>query len=78
MADRTSARVFGKAFMLLAEEPFDKQRVIDLLWKETRGFDFSPYQMCCDEALMKLGLARKGVDPDYPSEGETILYGYRE
>ena len=44
-------------------------------WKMSREYDFSEYQMEADEALLKLGLARKGVDPDYPEDGDVMLYG---
>ena len=45
------------------------------LWSKQGSYDFSPYQMYVDDALVKLGLARRGVDPDEPDEGETTLYG---
>ena len=76
MADRTSAGLFGKIFELLAKNPTDEHKAIAKeIFAETGDFDFNYYQMYADEALMKLGLARKGVDPRYPEDGETILYG---
>jgi len=35
-------------------------------------------RMYADEALIILGLARRGIDPDEPEEGETVLYGDRQ
>lgn len=70
--------MFGRVFKLLAEHvPAGAER--DVLaaefWRETRDYDFSPYQMDADEALAALGLARRGVDPDWPDDGEVWLYG---
>jgi hypothetical protein len=77
MADRTSAGVFGDLFVYLAQQPQSPQRDAFALqmWKNTSDYDFSPYQMGADGALMVLGLARKGIDPDYPDDGEILLYG---
>lgn len=79
MADRTSARIFGELFQWLADEAPDtisRERLVQYLWEKQKRYDFSPCQMECDpEALMKLGLARRGVDPEYPDEGEIVLYG---
>ena len=76
MADRTSARVFGKVFRLLAKKPTDEHKAIATeLWPETEEYDFSPDQMYCDDALKALGLAKMGVDPRWPDEGEVIIYG---
>jgi hypothetical protein len=70
MADRTSASLFGQFFELLAklvdEEPVEPKEVAEHLWGHIRGYDFNAYQMSCDEALLKLGLARM--------EGELIQY----
>jgi hypothetical protein len=78
MADRSGAYLFSRIFRLLNEHVQDTQarRKIALeFWKESQSYDFSPDQMDCDDVLMKLGLARQGVDPDYPEEGEIVLYG---
>lgn len=75
MADRTSASVFGKIFDLLAENPTEEhKRIAQEIWPMRGEYDFSDYQMYCDESLIKLGLAKMGVDPEYPDEGEVILY----
>ena len=66
MADRTSARIFAMVFEHLAEEASDRDKAMaKRLWALTGEFDFSPYQMYCDEALEKLGLAERGGDGDW-------------
>lgn len=75
MADRTSARLFGEIFQLLAENPTEENKLIALkIYDKAGEYDFSWYQMDADESLVTLGLAKRGIDPDYPEEGETILY----
>ena len=44
------------------------------MWALRSEYDFSDYQMESDEALIKLGLARRGIDPDYSEDEETTLY----
>jgi hypothetical protein len=75
MADRTSAGLFGMIFELLAKNPTDEHKEIakEILGK-AGDYDFSNYQMDADDALIKLGLAKKAVHPKYPDEGETIIY----
>ena len=76
MADRASASVFGKIFNLLAKEPTDDHKAIAKeIYQETGNFDFSDYQMYADEALIALGLAKIGIDPQYPEDGEVVIYG---
>lgn len=63
MADRTSAGLFADIFCHLAGEKDQTPHERDVtfarwLWEQTRKYDFSPYQMGCDEALETLGLAR--------------------
>jgi len=75
MADRTSARLFGDIFNMLAEEPTEKHKeMASKIFDKTYDYDFSNYQMYADEALKKLGLAKKGIGPDYPEDGEIIIY----
>lgn len=75
MADRTSARLFGRIFELLAKNPTEEhKRIAKEIFSETRDYDFNNYQMNVDDELIKLGLARRGVDPKYPDEGEVIIY----
>jgi hypothetical protein len=38
------------------------------------NYDFAPYQMDADAALIKLGIAKLGIDEEYPEEGQTIIY----
>lgn len=81
MADRSSAYLFARIFGLIDEyvhDAEDRQRRALEFWKETREHDFSPYQMGCNELLMKLGLARRGVDPVRPEDGVTMRYGPEE
>lgn len=63
MADRTSAALFGGIFEHLAANPDDRNKTFaEWLWSQTGDYDFNYYQMGCDEALVKLGLAAKGDD----------------
>lgn len=75
MADRTSAHIFGTIFHYLAGQPDTKERkeLALFLWHSTFEYDFSTYQMGADEALIKLGLAKKDVDPDEPDESSLIV-----
>lgn len=76
MADRTSAEIFGTVFEFLSEEPTPaNKKFARRLFDMAQNYDFNDYQMEADEALMALGLARRGVDPEYPEDGETIIYG---
>lgn len=78
MADRTSAALFGKIFELLAKNPTDENKKIALeIWPFRSEYDFNEYQMDADDSLQILGLAKIGIDPRYPEDGETVLYaGY--
>lgn len=76
MVDKTIARAFGMAFGLLAENPTDEHKQIAyLIWKEIDTYDFQVCQMEADWALVKLDLAWEGIDPRWPEEGETIIFG---
>lgn len=77
MADRDSAYIFGRVFeMIDALVPeSEKREAARKFWKMSREFDFSDDDMHADKALVALGLARKGIDPDYPDDGPTMLYG---
>ena len=75
MSDRTSAGLFAMVFELLAANPTDEHKMMaNEIWSKRLEYDFSECQMGCDEALLTLGLAKKGVDPDYPEDGEVIIY----
>lgn len=77
MADRTTAALFAAIFEHLAEQPDDRSKAFaKWLWRQTGEYDFSPYQMYCDTALLELGLAERSKDEDghdcwlYGPEGE--------
>jgi hypothetical protein len=77
MADRTSAGLFGSIFEAIADgKPLDPEDI----WDMTGGYDFSPYQMGCDDALEKLGLlhfCKNDACPDYdPEEYEPGVHVY--
>lgn len=82
MADRTSAAFFADLFDFYAAvktgeivmTPEEAQKRADVLWKRTSEYDFSAYQMECDEALITLGFAKRGVRPEWPEDGEVMLY----
>ena len=75
MADRTSASLFGKIFDLLAKNPTEENKSIAAeIYQMRNGNDFSNYQMYCDESLIKLGLAKMGINPKYPEDGEVVIY----
>lgn len=79
MADRTSAELFGTIFSFLAENPTPAHK--SLAWRLydlSQRYDFSECQMDADDALVMLGIARRGIDPKHPEEGEVMLYGHSE
>ena len=75
MADHTSASIFGDFFRLLAENPDKRGRALAVrVWWQSQAYDFCPTQMECGDALVALGLAKRGVHPDYPEDGTQLLY----
>lgn len=76
MADRTSAKIFGEVFKYLAGQEPSKGRddFAAKMWDMSQEHDFSNYQMGCDKALIELGLAKMGVHPQWPEDGEVVLY----
>lgn len=70
MADRTSAEIFGKHFMRLAKGRVTERKLKEAreVWRDSWNYDFDPYQMGCDDALAKLGLAQDRGD------GEGMVY----
>lgn len=63
-------------FRLLADDgQLDRDSLVEYFWNVRSKYDFSPYQMDCDDALVKLGLARLRIDPEYPNEPERMFYG---
>lgn len=75
MADRTAAHIFSLIFDALAKDgEIDRKRLAKQLMKAAREFDFNSCQMECDDSLLKLGVAKMGVDKDYPEDGRRVLY----
>ena len=65
MSDRTSGGIFGMVFEHLAEDPTDANKAFaKKMWEKSRSYDFIPYQMGCDDALITLGLAKLTTDAD--------------
>lgn len=65
MSDRSSAEVFGITFEELAKNPDPRnKRLAKKIYKLTKNYDFSAYQMDCDNALVVLGLAKWTRDED--------------
>lgn len=78
MSDHTSAELFGFIFDHLAEfkrKGIDVGADADRFWELTRDYYFAPYQIGEDEALIQLGLAKRGAHPDYPGKS-VVLYRY--
>ena len=64
MADRNSAEIFSGVFAILAKVSSGtpgkpRRKLAKKVWKLTRDYDFSPYQMEADEQLLALGVADK-------------------
>ena len=74
MSDRTTALVFAAVFEHLAEPevlmtvPDQARTLAKKMWGLMSDYDFSPYQMYCDDALLKLGLAHRVTDKYNPDE----------
>ena len=64
MADRTTARLFGRIIARIAQMPQDVDRddLIRCVWDESTAFDFRPYQMENREAVE--ALAALGLVPE--------------
>lgn len=70
MSDRTSARLLGRIFRVLAINPEEYAKVAkNIYMREVPTGDFSPDQMEADIALEFLGLARQMT----PEEAEQNL-----
>ena len=75
MADRTSCEIFTKLMELLGNrDQWDSKELALEIWNFSRDYDFAPVDLDCDEELLKLGLAKRGIDPEYPEDGEQTLY----
>lgn len=76
MSDRGSAGIYQSIFSKLGSDPTSQHmKWARQLWKESLEFDFHPRDMEIEEALEKLGLARKMANKDHPDEGEVWQYG---
>lgn len=73
MSDRTSAGLFASLFEECAKHGEAGRTIAHAMWPKRRDYDFNDYQMYCDDALMALGLAKRGPSPDDPSS-ETQLF----
>lgn len=72
MSDRTAAELFSSIFQVLAsDKPINRIAWAHEFWRRSKDYDFSPYQLYCDDALVKLGLAVERDGPD----GSEIGYG---
>ncbi len=76
MSDRSSAYIFGRVFELIDKHVPKGKRFTQArrFWTMSLEFDFGPSDMHADPALKRLGLARKGLSPDYPEEGPITIY----
>jgi len=72
VSDRAAAEIFGTVFEALARDDFDQVLFAKELMQMTFNYDFNSYQLCCDQALLKLGLAKRTTDAD----GEPMLLYY--
>lgn len=74
MADRTSAKLFGRIFNILAENPDERNiKLAAKIWQLTQYYDFHPCQMEIDYLkLFDLELAKDAWDPK--TEEENIIY----
>ncbi len=75
MSDGTSSGIFGEVFRMLAEDPTEQHKeMASKIFAMTENYDFSYCEMEVGDELIKLDLAKMGIDPDYPEDGETIIY----
>jgi hypothetical protein len=76
MSDHSSAEIYREIFRLLASDPTPQHiKWSHKLWKQSQQFDFGPDMLHIEKELKKLGLCRKGLNHDYPEDGEIWLYG---
>lgn len=84
MADRTSAKIFGMIFEMLSNNPTKehKEMAKEVYYRIVGTYDFSDYQMFADGACLALGIAKRGIRPEYPLDGKVTLWpgedGYDE
>lgn len=79
MADRTSAGIFSELFMMFAVNATNTDKeYAHRVWAMAWQYDFSFQQMECDEALVRLGLARPGFDDGFPIHEYVDTEGHWE
>jgi hypothetical protein len=77
MADRTSAAIFGRQFERLAKGRIPERKLKEAreVWRDSWNYDFNPYQMGCDEALLRLGLAQdRGEEGMFYKESDGVTW----
>lgn len=75
MTDKNSAQLYGILFEVLAEDPTEENKALaKIFFDQSDAYAFTHDQMDVDEALITLGLAKREIDPDFPDEGEQVLY----
>lgn len=74
MADRNSAEIFGFIFYEIANNAGVSPDLVMKIWAKSWQYDFTHDQMGVDRELTALGLAKRGLRPDYPEDGETLPY----
>jgi hypothetical protein len=77
MADKTAAGIFGDIFEYLAKNPtgsIENKEFAKVLLGMANNYRFGFCEMDCDDALVALGLAQVGIDPDYPDDDECVMY----
>jgi hypothetical protein len=72
MSDRGAQDIFGTLFRLLGA--YEHVPIAWAMWEKARQFDTHPCDWECDKELMALGLAKRGLSPDDPEDGEITLY----
>lgn len=75
MVDRIGAELYGILFEVLAQNPEEENKALaKQFFKLVDESDFSYSQMGVDEALITLGLAKRGIN----LEGEQIVLYFGE
>lgn len=76
MGDSSSAYLFGEFFTKLAKRRITPttKKIAAEVFKLTRGFDFTPDEMDCDKAAVKLGFAKMVPSEDYDPEYDDPKY----
>lgn len=74
MSDTNGAIVFGEIFRYLAENPTeDRKAIAKKIVAIKRRLDFSGADMCAEDAMLALGVAKKGFG-EFTEDGEIVLF----